>query len=126
MPDYSAAQLAIAGGTTLAVSTFLFLMLQGVKDWFPNLAGRAALGVLYGMSLIVAIALTAQTTPDWWDYSTYLAIGVITVSVSIVAKGIYAQLFHVKAEGIPPSADAVATTVVDPITETSTTVTDNG
>lgn len=114
MPDYGASELAIGAGSTLAVSTFLFLMLQAIKDFAPRLAGRWALGVLYGLSLIIAGALTAQTTPSWWDYTTYLSIAVITVSVSVVAKGIYTQLFHVAAPGIPPSPDAVATDVVDP------------
>jgi hypothetical protein len=122
--DVGAAQMALAAGATVGVSTFLFLMLQAIKDWFPSLEGRHALAVLYGLSVVIGVALIAQTTPDWWDYTTYLSMAVLIVSVSIVAKGVFAQLFHVKAEGIPPSSDAVATTVVDPSgTDGETTVT---
>ena len=103
MPDYGTADLAVGAGATVAVSTFLFLMLQALKDFFPNIAGRNALGVLYGLSLLVALALVAQASPDWLDYATYLSLLVITVSVSIVAKGIYSQLFKVSVEALPPS-----------------------
>lgn len=105
MPDYSSSQLAIGAGSTVAVSTLVFLMLQAVKDFAPNLAGRAALTVLYILSALVAAALTAQTTPDWFEYTTYLTIVVATVSISIIAKGIYAQLFHQSVPNLPPPSD---------------------
>ena len=112
--DLSAAQLALGAAGTLTVSALLFLALQAIKDFVPTLGGRAALSVLYALSGAIAAALVAQTYPDWMDYTTYFAIVVMTISVSIVAKGIYSQLFHVAQAGVPASSEAVATVVDDP------------
>ena len=98
--------MAIGAAGTLTVSAFLFLCLQAVKDFLPNLEGRAALCVLYALSGAIAAALLQQSGADWWVSESWLAWVVMTLSAAIIAKGIYAQLFKVSVRGVPLPPDA--------------------
>lgn len=94
MDDVSTAQLTLAFVGSVTVSALLFLFIQAIKDFFPGLAGRAALGTMYALSLAIALAMLYQTGADWYDPLTYLAAIVVAISVAIVAKGIYAQVYQ--------------------------------
>lgn len=108
MGDYSTYELAGAAGVTVSVGAALFLLLQAIKDFAPNLSGRAALGVVYALAfLIAAVIVSSSDDADWSTPATYLAVVIIGLSVSLVGKGIYAQLFKVAVAGLPPSPDAV-------------------
>lgn len=91
--DVSTAQLTLAVVGTVGVGTLLFLVMQMLKDFFPALNGRAALGVVYALSLAVALALLYQAGADWRDPLTYLSALLVAIGVAVVGKGVYAQTY---------------------------------
>jgi hypothetical protein len=113
MADTSSIELAGVAGGTVSVSAVIFMLLQRLKDYFPRIEGRWALGALDTISLLCALAVVQQTTPDWSDFLTWLSVLMLTGTFGIVARGIFAQLFHVRQAGVPAGPNAVAVTVVD-------------
>lgn len=121
--DPSAIQISAGAAGLVSVSAVIMILLQRVKDYWPVIQGRWAMLACDVVSLIAAAAVIYQTTPDWADPLTYIALALLTLSFGIVARGHFAQLFHVKVEGSPPSPAAVATVVEDPEAQTTTTTT---
>lgn len=92
--DVSTAQLTLAFVGTVTVPALLFLFIEALKDWFPSIQGRAALGVVYGLSAAIAGALLYANGANWTDPLTYLAALIIAINIAIVAKGIFATVFQ--------------------------------
>lgn len=106
MDDPSAIQIGAGAFGVVSVAALLMVLLQRVKDYAPGLHGRAAMLACDALALIVALLVVGQTTPNWRQGVTWLAVGMGTLSLGIIARGMYASLFHVAVQGAPPSSEA--------------------
>lgn len=82
------------------------VLLQRVKDYCPSIGGRMAMLACDVLAFIVSLLVVGQTGPNWRQGVTWLSVGMGTLSVGIIARGMYASMFHVKVEGSPPSSEA--------------------
>lgn len=109
MPDDVGALTVAAGAFgMLSASTLIFLLTQAIRGFWPNLGGRAAVIVVYLEALLVTLIILSQSGDAWaWDDDTFwVAVLIGTLSLGIVAQGIYSSLFKVSVSGLPPSPDA--------------------
>lgn len=106
--DVSALNVTAGVFGTVSAAALIMLLTEAIKDFFPQLHGRAAAAVVYAEALVVSLVVLSQTDVRWsWrDSDLWVAAFVGTLSLGIVAQGIYARLYHVAVEGLPPSPDA--------------------
>lgn len=83
--------LLITGGT-VGVSLLIFFIIQGFKDFWPGLNGRAAMGVVYLVALGVSAAVLYQAD-NHYNLEWVLALIVSTASLAEIAKSIYARIY---------------------------------
>ncbi len=115
--DIGATEIAAAFGVSMSVSTAVFLLLQVVKGFYPNLSGKAAEAAVVVTSAIAVSLALMGVHADWGKTDTWLAMVVGSLSLTVTARGLYAQLFKVSVQGSPPSSEAMATKVDDPQVE---------
>lgn len=106
MNDASAIQIGAGAAGFVSASALIMILLQRVKDYCPSIGGRRAMAACDITSLMVAVLVTYQTSPDWNDALTYIAIALLTLSFGITARALFAQMFHVAVVGIPLPPDA--------------------
>ena len=116
MNDIGSVEIAAGLAGSLTVGTLIFLILQNVKAFAPNLNGRNAETVLLLISALVAAAAFITADVNWYDAQTIIAFIVATLSASVLARSTYAQLFKVSVTGSPPSSEATVPpeAVIDP------------
>lgn len=109
--------VVIAAGTfgAMALGTFIFYVMQIIKGFAgERVSGKAAEAmVLLVSALSITVALVSADA-DWYDSGTYVALIVGTLGATVIARGVYAQLFKVSVVGSPPSSEAIAMVVADP------------
>lgn len=115
--DIGSVEIAAAFGGTMTVGTAIFLLLQIVKGFWPDLNGRAAEAAVLIVSGLAAVMLLFAVSADWTDSTTYLSLAVAMLSSTVIARGVFSQLFKVSVSGSPPSSEAEATVVDDPQAE---------
>lgn len=98
--DIGSTEILVVAGGTLTASTLITLLLQMVKDYLPNLAGRRAVSAVYGVSAIVALVTLMVSGDNPLDPMTWVSWFVMSLLFSNVARGIYATMFR------PVSSDA--------------------
>lgn len=106
MDDPSAIQIGAGAFGVVSVSALLMVLLSRVKDYFPSIHGRRAMLACDVLAFMVSLLVVGQTSPNWRQGVTWLAVGMGTLSLGIVARGLYASQHHVAVEGSPPSAEA--------------------
>jgi len=95
------------------------VLLQRIKDYVPGLSGWRAMLACDLLALGISLIVVVQTTPDWRDGVTWLAVLMGTLSLGIVARGIYSSQFHVAVKGIPVAPNSeVSINDVDPAQDT--------
>lgn len=116
MGDTSAIQIGAGAAGLVSASAVIMILLQRTKDYWPALEGRGAMFACDAVSFIVAFIVIYQTTPDWWQGVTWIALAMLTLSFGVTARALYSQMFHVAVQGSPPSAEATvdAADVNDP------------
>jgi len=96
--------ITIAAGVfgSVSLGTLVTLLMQQVKAFMPTLAGRAAeVAVMAVSGLAVAVALVAiRADPRALD--TYLALFIGTLGTTVIARGVYSQLYHQSVPNLPP------------------------
>ena len=105
MTDISSVQIAAGLAGSLTVGTLIFLILQNVKAFAPNLNGRAAESVVVAVAALVALAAFITTDADWYDPETIIAYIVSTLSASVLARSTYAALYKQSVPNLPPPSD---------------------
>ncbi len=106
MNDINAVTIAAGLGITMTLGTAVFLMMQVVKGFIPSLAGRAAEGVVIAVSAVAVAMALVSVDADWTDPDTILTLVAGTLSTTVVARGVYAQLFRPAAHDSPEKNSA--------------------
>ena len=106
MADIGSVQIAAGLAGSLTIGTLIFLVMQNLKAFVPNLSGRPAEATVVFVAALVTLAAFITTDADWFDPETIIAYIVATLSASVIARSTYAALFKVSVAGIPPSAGA--------------------
>ena len=89
--DVSALTVAAGAFGTLSVAAVVSVLVSRVRDYLPTLSGRSAMAAVDIISLIVAALVLYQVGADWTAGSTYVALALGTLSIGIVARGVWAQ-----------------------------------
>lgn len=95
--DANATTVSIIALGTLGIGTLLSLLIQALKDFWPTLDGRKALGAVYMLSLLVAALVVSQSHADAGDWETWVAILFAGLSIAEIAKGVYARIYNREA-----------------------------
>ena len=106
MNDIGSFEIAAGLAGSLTVGTLIFLIMQNVRAFAPNLSGRTAETVVLIISALAVIAAFITADVDWYSAQTIVAFVVSTLSASVLARSTYAALFKVSVEGSPPSSEA--------------------
>lgn len=91
---------------TVSVSFLCFLQVQALRGFWPSLSGRAAVGVVYAVAALTAAIVLTQAGIGLRDRDGLVAWYIGTLSVGLIAQGIYSQLFKISVDGAPPSPEA--------------------
>lgn len=122
MNDITSVQIGAGIFGTVSLSMFIFMLMQIIKGFTGDkIAGPWAEGMVLGVSAIAVIVALASVNADPYKTSTYVSFVAGTIGATVIARGLYAQLFKVSVAGSPPSSDAAATEVTDPGPEGATT-----
>lgn len=98
---------------SVTLGTLVMLLLQQVKAFWPTLAGRQAEAANVAVSFVAVLLVVVAARSDWRALDTWLAIVIGTLGTTVIARGVYAQLFKVSVPGVPPPSDAEAIAVAD-------------
>jgi hypothetical protein len=121
--DISTVSIATGIFGSVTIGTFVFLMMQIIKGFAGEVcSGARAEAIVLGVSCAAVVVALVSVHSDWETTDTWVALITGTLGTTIIARGLYSQLFKVSVAGMPPSSDAEATTVTDTGTgETTTT-----
>lgn len=108
IPDYSTFEIALSVVGTVSIGTIIMLMLNAIKDFFPKLKGRRAIGAVYLVSAIAAALVIGFSEPDFANPFTYVAWLLITGSLTVPARGMFHVIFR-----SPGGVESVAGQVVE-------------
>ncbi|MDQ3539969.1 MAG: hypothetical protein M3440_04720, partial [Chloroflexota bacterium] len=107
MPDFEAANIALAVIGTVSVGTIVLLQVQALKqllgDW---LEGRNAIIAVFLCSLVAQLIAFQALGVDWRDDATYPSLYIATLGTFVSAAAQYSFLFKVSVSGLPPGPDA--------------------
>lgn len=107
MIDVDSVTFTVAAFGSVTLGMLVFYAMSIVKGWFPTIEGRRAEMAVVGVSLLAVVLVLWAGETNWRDDGTYLALIVGTLATTMVARGVYAQLFK---SSIPPEAgDRVVT-----------------
>ena len=98
---------------SVTLGTLVMLLLQQVKAFWPTLAGRQAEAANVAVSFVAVLLVVVASRSDWRAMDTWLALIIGTLGTTVIARGVYAQLFKVSVPGVPPPAGAEAVVVDD-------------
>ena len=73
----------------VAASVLISMLVQKLKDYAPNLGGRAALAATDLIALVVAFVAAYFTTPDFRDSWLYVNTVMFAFAYSVIAQGHY-------------------------------------
>lgn len=105
--DIGAVQIAAGLFGSVSLGTTVFLLLQIVKGLLgERVSGRAAETVVLGTSFAAVMLAMLAVDTNWRDRETYVALTVGTLATTIIARGLYSQLFKASVEGVPVPAGA--------------------
>lgn len=107
-PDVEAVQIAAGLFGAVTLGTFVFLLMQIVKGFAPALNGQAAEVVVIIVSLIAVVVALVSADADWYASDTWVSLIAGTLSTTVVARGVYSQLFKASPKRRPVRATAPA------------------
>ena len=103
-PDISAMQIAAGLFGSVSLGTIVFLMLQVIKGLIgERVSGRSAEAIVIGTSLAAVLLALLAVDTDWWARETYVSVVIGTLATTVIARGLYSQLFKLSVEALPPS-----------------------
>lgn len=96
--------ITIAAGVfgSVTLGTLCFLLMQQVKAFLPELAGIAAEVAVVLVSFVAVALVLISTRADPRALDTWLALVIGTLGTTVIARGVYAQLYK---QSVPPSSD---------------------
>ncbi|MDQ3541531.1 MAG: hypothetical protein M3440_12685 [Chloroflexota bacterium] len=105
--DIGAVQIAAGLFGSVSLGTTVFLLMQMIKGLVgERMNGPEAEYVVIGTSLVAVLLAMLAVDTDWRERTTYVALVIGTLSATVIARGLYSQLFKVSVEGVPVSPDA--------------------
>lgn len=118
-PEVDGVMIAAGIFGSVTVGTFIFYLMQIIKgftgDRVQGVAAEAMVLIVSALAIVVALVSVGA---DWTDENTYVSLIIGTLGATVIARGVYAQLFKISVPGIPPPSESTATVVSDPKAET--------
>lgn len=90
--DFTSTDALVVAGGTVGIPVLLMYLTQAFKDFWPGLAGRWAIGVVYAESALVSAAVLEQANVAY-NLEWFIALLVLTASWAEVAKALYTKFF---------------------------------
>lgn len=96
--------ITIAAGVfgSVTLGALVMLLMQQVKAFYPGLTGRASEVAVVGVSFAAVLLVLLSVRADPRALDTYLALVIGTLGTTVIARGVYSQLYHQKVAGLPP------------------------
>lgn len=96
--------ITIAAGVfgSVTLGALVMLLMQQVKAFYPGLAGRASEVAVVGVSFAAVVLVLLSVRADPRALDTYLALVIGTLGTTVIARGVYSQLYHQSVPNLPP------------------------
>lgn len=118
-PELDSVMIAAGVFGSVTIGTFIFYIMQIIKGFTGDrVQGVAAEAMVLIVSTLAIVVALVSVDANWQDSGTYVSLIIGTLGATVIARGVYAQLFKISVPGIPPSPEATATVVSDPQAET--------
>lgn len=115
-PQVDSVMIAAGVFGSVTIGTFIFYIMQIIKGFTgERVQGVAAEAMVLVVSTLAILVALVSVDADWYDSGTYVSLIIGTLGATVIARGVYAQLFKVSVPGLPPSPDAEAVVIADPV-----------